>query len=52
MGGGRESARGAVVGGLVENSIGVTGAVEVADPGMVERLAGKMRRTIDKRPVR
>jgi phenylacetate-coenzyme A ligase PaaK-like adenylate-forming protein len=30
----------------------VTVAVEVAAPGMVERSAGKMRRTVDKRPAR
>jgi phenylacetate-CoA ligase len=36
----------------VKESIGVTIAVDVADPGTVERSVGKMRRTIDKRPVR
>jgi phenylacetate-CoA ligase len=36
----------------VKESIGVTIAVEVADPGTVERSVGKMRRTIDKRPAR
>ena len=36
----------------MKNSIGVTVAVEVADPGTVERSVGKMRRTIDKRPAR
>ena len=43
---------GALLRRLVKNSIGVTIAVEVADPGTVERSAGKMRRTIDKRPAR
>jgi phenylacetate-CoA ligase len=43
---------GALLQRLVKNSIGVTVAVEVADPGTVERSAGKMRRTIDKRPAR
>ena len=43
---------GALLRRLVKNSIGVTVAVEVADPGTVERSAGKMRRTIDKRPAR
>jgi phenylacetate-CoA ligase len=36
----------------VKESIGVSIAVEVAEPGTVERSAGKMRRTIDKRPAR
>jgi phenylacetate-CoA ligase len=43
---------GALLQRLVKNSIGVTVAVEVAEPGTVERSAGKMRRTIDKRPAR
>jgi phenylacetate-CoA ligase len=43
---------GALLRRLVKNSIGVTIAVEVAEPGAVERSAGKMRRTIDKRPAR
>jgi phenylacetate-CoA ligase len=43
---------GALLRRLVKNSIGVTIAVEVAEPGTVERSAGKMRRTIDKRPAR
>ncbi len=34
----------------VKNNIGVTVAVEVADPGMVERSLGKARRVIDLRP--
>jgi phenylacetate-CoA ligase len=43
---------GALLQRRVKNSIGVTIAVEVADPGTVERSVGKMRRTIDKRPGR
>ena len=43
---------GALLQRLVKNSIGVSVGVEVADPGTVERSAGKMRRTIDKRPAR
>ena len=34
----------------VKDLIGVTITVEVQDPGTVERSAGKMRRTIDRRP--
>jgi phenylacetate-CoA ligase len=34
---------------LVKNSIGVTVRVDVADPGTVERSAGKMRRIVDQR---
>ena len=35
---------------LVKNQIGVTVAVDVLDPGGIERSAGKMRRIIDRRP--
>ncbi len=35
---------------LVKNHIGVTVAVDVVDPGGIERSAGKMRRIIDHRP--
>jgi phenylacetate-CoA ligase len=35
---------------LVKNHIGVTVAVDVVDPGGIERSVGKMRRIIDNRP--
>jgi phenylacetate-CoA ligase len=35
---------------MVKNTIGVTVAVDVLDPGGVERSLGKARRVIDKRP--
>ena len=38
--------------GLVKNSIGVSVAVRVVDPGTVERSVGKMRRIVDNRPTR
>jgi len=41
---------GAALGKLVKNHIGVTVAVDVVDPGGIERSVGKMRRIIDKRP--
>jgi phenylacetate-CoA ligase len=40
---------GAALGKLVKNHIGVTVAVNVLDPGGIERSAGKMRRIIDER---
>jgi phenylacetate-CoA ligase len=36
---------------LAKNMIGVTISVDVAEPGGVERSAGKMRRIIDQRPT-
>jgi phenylacetate-CoA ligase len=41
---------GAALGKLVKNHIGVTVAVDVVDPGGIERSVGKMRRIIDNRP--
>jgi len=41
---------GAVLSKLVKNHIGVTVAVDVVDPGGIERSVGKMRRIIDTRP--
>jgi len=41
---------GAALGKLVKNHIGVTVAVDVVDPGGLQRSVGKMRRTIDNRP--
>jgi len=41
---------GAVLSKLVKNHIGVTVAVDVVDPGGIERSVGKMRRIIDNRP--
>jgi phenylacetate-CoA ligase len=43
-------AAGAQLSALIKNSIGVTAATVVRDPGTVERSAGKMRRIIDERP--
>ncbi|MFB9315561.1 phenylacetate--CoA ligase PaaK [Nocardioides plantarum] len=37
---------------LVKNSIGVSVAVDVRDPGGIERSVGKMRRIVDQRPPR
>ncbi|MUM30530.1 hypothetical protein FZI93_01125, partial [Mycobacterium sp. CBMA361] len=37
---------------LVKNSIGVTVAVDVAEPETIERSTGKMQRVIDNRPPR
>ncbi|MCX2955135.1 phenylacetate--CoA ligase PaaK [Lentzea sp. NEAU-D7] len=37
---------------LVKNSIGVTVAVDVVEPGGIERSVGKMRRIVDRRPRR
>jgi phenylacetate-CoA ligase len=34
---------------MIKNSIGVTAATVVQDPGIIERSAGKMRRIIDNR---
>jgi phenylacetate-CoA ligase len=36
----------------VKNTIGVTVAVQVLDPGSVERSMGKMKRIVDERPAR
>ena len=36
----------------IKNTIGVSVAVEVAEPGTIERSAGKMRRIVDNRPAR
>jgi phenylacetate-CoA ligase len=41
---------GTALGKLVKSHIGVTVAVDVVDPGGIERSAGKMRRIIDRRP--
>jgi phenylacetate-CoA ligase len=41
---------GAALSKLVKNHIGVTVAVDVVDPGGIERSVGKMRRIIDNRP--
>jgi phenylacetate-CoA ligase len=41
---------GAALGKLVKNHIGVTVAVDVVDPGGIERSVGKMRRILDNRP--
>ena len=41
---------GAALSTLVKSHIGVTVAVDVVDPGGIERSAGKMRRIIDHRP--
>ena len=41
---------GAALGKLVKNHIGVTVAVDVVDPGGIERSVGKMRRIVDRRP--
>jgi phenylacetate-CoA ligase len=35
---------------LIKNSVGVTAATVVHDPGTIERSAGKMRRIVDERP--
>ncbi|WP_109509623.1 phenylacetate--CoA ligase PaaK [Nocardioides speluncae] len=40
------------VAGLVKRTIGVTVAVEVTEPGSIERSVGKMRRIVDQRPER
>jgi phenylacetate-CoA ligase len=45
-------AAGALLTRLVKNSIGVSVTVHVTAPDTVERSAGKMRRTVDRRPVR
>ncbi|GAA2013825.1 hypothetical protein GCM10009719_25550 [Nocardioides kribbensis] len=37
---------------LVKSRIGVSVEVDVVDPGSVERSVGKMRRLVDRRPVR
>ena len=34
----------------IKNTIGVTAATVVQDPGTIERSTGKMRRVIDERP--
>ncbi|OJF12333.1 phenylacetate--CoA ligase PaaK [Couchioplanes caeruleus] len=36
---------------LVKNTIGISVAIEVIEPGGVERSAGKMRRIVDQRPA-
>ena len=45
-------AAGALLTDLVKSTIGVTVAVRVTGPDTVERSAGKMRRTVDRRPAR
>ena len=45
-------AAGAELQRLVKASIGVTVEVEVVEPDAVERSVGKMRRVVDRRPVR
>jgi phenylacetate-CoA ligase len=40
---------GAALGKLVKSHIGVTVAVDVVDPGGIERSVGKMRRIVDER---
>jgi phenylacetate-CoA ligase len=45
-------AAGRHVGSLVKRTIGVSVAVEVTDPGTIERSMGKMRRIVDERPPR
>lgn len=40
------------LGRLIKNRIGVSVAVEVVDPGTIERSMGKMRRIVDHRPPR
>jgi phenylacetate-CoA ligase len=35
---------------LIKNTIGVTAATIISDPGTIERSLGKMRRIIDDRP--
>jgi phenylacetate-CoA ligase len=41
---------GAQLAAMIKNTIGVTAAVEVRDPGTIERSLGKVRRIIDERP--
>jgi phenylacetate-CoA ligase len=36
---------------LIKNFVGVTIAMEVLEPGAVERLVGTMRRVIDERTL-
>jgi phenylacetate-CoA ligase len=43
-------AAGAQLSATIKNTIGVTAATVVQDPGAIERSAGKMRRVIDERP--
>jgi phenylacetate-CoA ligase len=43
-------AAGAQLCAMIKNTIGVTAATVVQDPGAIERSAGKMRRVIDERP--
>ena len=45
-------AAGTRLGALVKQAVGVSVAVDVVDPGTVERSAGKMRRVVDERPPR
>jgi phenylacetate-CoA ligase len=47
--GGREAAA-AVIAARVRDGVGISVAVEVVDPGTLERSMGKMRRVIDQRP--
>jgi phenylacetate-CoA ligase len=43
-------AAGAQLCAMIKNTIGVTAATVVQDPGAIERSVGKMRRVIDERP--
>jgi phenylacetate-CoA ligase len=43
------AASGRVLGGLVKDSIGVSVAVDVTEPGLVERSLGKAQRIVDLR---
>jgi phenylacetate-CoA ligase len=43
-------AAGAQLSAMIKNTIGVTAATVVKDPGTIERSLGKMRRVIDERP--
>jgi phenylacetate-CoA ligase len=43
-------AAGAQLSALIKNTIGVSAATVVQDPGTIERSLGKMRRIIDERP--
>jgi phenylacetate-CoA ligase len=45
-------AAGAELAAMIKNTIGVTAATVVRDPGTIERSLGKMRRIIDERPRR
>ena len=36
----------------IKNTIGVSAAVDVVEPAGIERSVGKMRRIVDRRPLR